>query len=87
MNRRQGIPLLGGLRWRSVCSCALSLGIVVMELAALEGPPRGLLIGGTLLLAIGVVDDRYGLRALPKLAVQIVAAAAWRSDSASASTT
>ena len=36
---------------------------------------EGFLIGGSLLLALGAWDDRWGLRATPKLTVQIAAAA------------
>ena len=75
VNRRPDIPLLGGL--------AVALGLVVGLLVVsfrTEGVFGGsrdfsaLLAGGSLLLLVGVVDDRFGLTALPKLVAQIVAA-------------
>jgi UDP-GlcNAc:undecaprenyl-phosphate GlcNAc-1-phosphate transferase len=75
VNRRQGIPLLGGLAVALGLFVGLSAGIVGMDLAHSKGHLEAYLIGGTLLLAVGVVDDRYSLRALPKLAGQIAAAA------------
>ena len=76
VNLREGIPLLGGLAVALGLLVALSVSVVAMELAHTKGHLEAYWIGGSLLLAIGVVDDRYSLRALPKLAVQIVAAGA-----------
>jgi UDP-GlcNAc:undecaprenyl-phosphate GlcNAc-1-phosphate transferase len=76
VNRREDIPLLGGI--------AVALGVVVGLAVAvslmgekLVEPERleGYLIGGTLLLVVGAWDDRWGLRATPKLLVEIAAAA------------
>jgi UDP-GlcNAc:undecaprenyl-phosphate GlcNAc-1-phosphate transferase len=75
VNRRQGIPLLGGLAVGLGLFVGLSAGIVGMDLSHSKGHLEAYLIGGMLLLAVGVVDDRYSLRALPKLAAQIAAAA------------
>jgi len=75
VNRRHGIPLLGGLAVALGLFVALSFGIIAMDLPHSKGHLEAYLIGGTLLLAIGAVDDRFSLRAYPKLAVQIAAAA------------
>jgi UDP-GlcNAc:undecaprenyl-phosphate GlcNAc-1-phosphate transferase len=75
VNRRQGIPLLGGLAVALGLFVGLSFGIAAMDLPRSKGHLEAYLIGGTLLLAVGVVDDRYSLRALPKLAGQLAAAA------------
>ncbi|MDH3521151.1 MAG: undecaprenyl/decaprenyl-phosphate alpha-N-acetylglucosaminyl 1-phosphate transferase [Myxococcales bacterium] len=72
---RPRMPLLGGL--------ALGVGLAAGLAAALwlggaEVPGqrlRGLLLGGALLLAVGIWDDRFGMRAWPKLAFQLLAAA------------
>jgi UDP-GlcNAc:undecaprenyl-phosphate GlcNAc-1-phosphate transferase len=75
VSRRDAMPLLGGL--------AVALGFFVGLAVALLLFPEGtgmskhaeaMLVGGTLVLAIGAVDDRWGLSALSKLAVQIAAA-------------
>ncbi len=75
VNRRPNIPLLGGF------SVALGffVGLAAAILLAPEETPflsrlEGLLLGGLLVLSLGALDDRWGLGALPKLAVQILAA-------------
>ncbi len=75
VNRRRDIPLLGGLAVALGLFVGLSFGIVAMDLPQSRGHIEAYLIGGTLLLAIGVVDDRWSLRAPPKLTAQITAAA------------
>jgi UDP-GlcNAc:undecaprenyl-phosphate GlcNAc-1-phosphate transferase len=69
------MPLLGGL--------AVALGFFVSVAVALQVAPEResvaasvepLLIGSLLVLAIGALDDRYGLGAWPKLIVQLSAA-------------
>ena len=75
VNRRPNIPLWGGV--------SVALGFFVGMAAAILLTPEevvfrshleGLLLGGLLVLSLGAFDDRWGLGALPKLAVQIVAA-------------
>ncbi len=75
VNRRQNIPLLGGL--------AVAVGFAAGLLAVtplLDGAGEfwthlgGFLVGGALILAVGVYDDRYGLGAVPKFSVQLLAA-------------
>ncbi len=74
VNQRPDMPLLGGL--------AVALGVAAgLGVAVLSGSdlPRlrllGLGAGAALLLAVGVWDDRFGMRATPKFLVQIAAAA------------
>lgn len=77
VNRRENIPLLGGL--------AVALGFLVGLAAALllssdaeqaRGHVEGQILGSLILLALGVADDRRPLTAWPKLAVQLLAASA-----------
>ncbi|UCE87845.1 MAG: undecaprenyl/decaprenyl-phosphate alpha-N-acetylglucosaminyl 1-phosphate transferase [Deltaproteobacteria bacterium] len=76
INRRPDIPLLGGL--------AVAAGFVLGIVAALATVPVdfalgrelvGLVAGGSILIAVGIVDDRRGLSAGPKLGAQVAAAA------------
>lgn len=76
VSRRSRMPLLGGL--------SVALGFWVGVSIALQLAPDGmgvasgiepLLIGGLLMLGLGALDDRWGLSAWPKLAVQLAAAA------------
>lgn len=75
VNRRPGIPLLGGI--------AVALGFCVGLAAALiltsaqvvyRGHLEGLLLGSAILLVLGALDDRFPLAPWPKLGVQILAA-------------
>lgn len=75
VNRRAGIPLLGGLAVALGLFVGLSVGITALELTHAKGHLEAYLVGGTLLLAIGAIDDRFSLSALPKLLIQILAAA------------
>jgi UDP-GlcNAc:undecaprenyl-phosphate GlcNAc-1-phosphate transferase len=75
VNRRQGIPLLGGIAVALGLLVGLSVSVVGLDLPHSKGHLEAYWIGGTLLLAVGVIDDRFSLRALPKLTVQILAAA------------
>ena len=64
----QAVPRLGGL--------ALFLGLFIPALAflELEGPYRGILLGGALATAVGMVDDFRGLPWWGKLGGQVAAA-------------
>jgi UDP-GlcNAc:undecaprenyl-phosphate GlcNAc-1-phosphate transferase len=75
VNLRPNIPLLGGI--------SVALGFFVGLAAAVLFAPdetgfrshlEGLLLGGLVVLSLGALDDRWGLSALPKLLVQILAA-------------
>ena len=61
-------PRLGGL--------GIFVGFLVSFLifGKLERELIGILLGAGLIVAIGILDDKYALRALPKFAVQIIAA-------------
>jgi UDP-GlcNAc:undecaprenyl-phosphate GlcNAc-1-phosphate transferase len=76
VNKRAGIPLLGGI--------AVALGFLVGLAAAISiAAPEQIrashveayLIGGVLILGLGAWDDRFSLRATPKLIGQVAAAA------------
>jgi UDP-GlcNAc:undecaprenyl-phosphate GlcNAc-1-phosphate transferase len=76
VNRRQNIPLLGGI--------AVALGFFVGLATALiltgrehefRGHVEGQLLGSLILLVLGVVDDSKALRAKTKLLFQMMAAA------------
>ncbi len=76
VSRRGRMPLMGGL--------SVALGFFVGIAAALLLEPPGqrfamnvepLVVGSLLVLAIGALDDRWGLSAWPKLVVQLAAAA------------
>ncbi|MCA1824251.1 MAG: glycosyltransferase family 4 protein [Mycobacteriales bacterium] len=70
-------PRLGGVAMYAGVVAAL---LVARALPALSttfktsSDPRGVLIGGALICGIGVLDDRWGLDALTKLAGQILSA-------------
>ncbi len=75
VNKRADIPLLGGLAVAlgtvmGIAVVGLVSGAETLEQVRLEG----FLIGSTLLLVLGVVDDRFGLGAWIKLIVQVLAA-------------
>ena len=75
VSQRADMPLLGGL--------AVALGflaglcVALFTLGAWDVSVRlvGLLVGGALVLATGICDDRIGLSAGPKFGLQILAAA------------
>jgi UDP-GlcNAc:undecaprenyl-phosphate GlcNAc-1-phosphate transferase len=76
VSRRPNIPLLGGV----AVALGFLTGLAVAILLAPDDPDIGprlgaLVVGGTLVLGIGALDDRWGLAALPKLLVQLAAAA------------
>ena len=65
---KKPIPRLGGL--------GIVLGFLVSFLifGNVDTELRGILIGAALVVVLGIVDDIHSLRALPKFAVQIIAA-------------
>ena len=75
VSRRANMPLMGGL----AVALGTFMGLAVAILAgALEASPgagfEGFVIGGSILIAVGAWDDRWGLSASPKLIVQLLAA-------------
>ena len=76
VNRRPGIPLLGGISVATGFFVGLAVAVLLVpEQAGLRSHLEGLLLGGLLVLSLGAFDDRWGLSASPKLVVQIAAAA------------
>jgi UDP-GlcNAc:undecaprenyl-phosphate GlcNAc-1-phosphate transferase len=76
VNRRQGIPLLGGLAVALGFAAGLLVPYLLGERDVLL--PRhlaGQFVGGLVLLTLGVIDDRWPLSARVKLPVQLAAAA------------
>ena len=71
---RAGIPLLGGLAVAGGFVVGLFVALQVDEPPVASSHLMGMLLGGALILALGVWDDRYGLGAGVKFAVQSVAA-------------
>jgi len=74
VNDRPDMPLLGGI---AVAVAFLSaLAAIDFVSAPLSGAGRwlGLAVGGAMLVAVGIWDDRFGMSAVPKLLAQIVAA-------------
>ena len=75
VNRRENIPLLGGLAVAMGCLAAIVAAVLLHpEILQQRGNLLGFLIGGTLVLSVGLYDDCFGLTARPKLIVQILAA-------------
>lgn len=65
---KKPIPLIGGL--------AIFYGFIVSVLcfAVIDRPTMGILIGATIMVTVGVIDDKYDLNAKIKLVFQIAAA-------------
>ena len=74
VSRRDEMPLLGGL---AVASAFLA-GLLVMRATGVSLPDggklQGVVIAGLLILGVGVIDDRFGLSAGPKVLGQLAAA-------------
>jgi UDP-GlcNAc:undecaprenyl-phosphate GlcNAc-1-phosphate transferase len=75
VNRRENIPLLGGIAVVLGLFVGLSTGVLLADGLPVRGHLEGLLLGGLLLMGVGVFDDRFSLNAPPKFAVQLIAAA------------
>lgn len=76
VNRRPQVPLLGGLAVALGCVVGMAAGLLLMGEETIDTTRlAGFLIGSSLLLAVGAFDDRFGLRAPPKLLAQTAAAA------------
>ncbi|MFP6621918.1 MAG: MraY family glycosyltransferase [Myxococcota bacterium] len=75
VNTRPDIPLLGGVAIAIGCAAGLAVAWG-MGLTTAEDNRRlgGFCLGGTLMLAVGAWDDRFGLDAKVKLVFQIIAA-------------
>jgi UDP-GlcNAc:undecaprenyl-phosphate GlcNAc-1-phosphate transferase len=74
VSRRHDMPLLGGLAVAAAFAAAL-LAIHLLDAGPLYlSKVRGLLLGGAIMLALGAVDDRFGLGARAKFSGQFLAA-------------
>ena len=62
------IPRMGGL------AIFFAFLIAVLCFAGIDRELRGILLGATIIVVLGILDDILTLKALPKFAVQIVAA-------------
>jgi UDP-GlcNAc:undecaprenyl-phosphate GlcNAc-1-phosphate transferase len=74
VNQRPGMPLLGGI----AVAAAFFAGMIAVDQVpqSVIDAQRwwGLVAGGLVLIATGIWDDRYGMSALPKLTLQLLAA-------------
>lgn len=76
VNDRPDVPLMGGLAVLLGLLCGLGLASALAgPMGALDERMRGFLLGAVLLVGAGIWDDRYGMNAFGKLAIQVVAAA------------
>lgn len=66
---KEPIPRLGGL------AIFFSFLLTVLVFADIDRQIRGILLGSVIIVVLGVLDDILTLRALPKLIVQVAAAA------------
>ena len=74
VSRRPNMPLLGGLAVAAGLAAGAGAGVFLAEDLIYTQRLGGLLIGGLLVVAVGVLDDQRGLGAMPKLLVQVAAA-------------
>ncbi len=74
VSRRANMPLLGGLSVAGGLAAGLGAGVFFAEDLVYSPRVGGLLLGGLLVIALGVLDDRRGLGAVPKLLVEVIAA-------------
>jgi len=75
VNRQADMPLWGGLAVGVAVAVAVATWDLVTGGDTAAADAVCLALGGGLLLAMGLWDDRFGLSAWPKLSVQILAAA------------
>jgi UDP-GlcNAc:undecaprenyl-phosphate GlcNAc-1-phosphate transferase len=74
VSRRANMPLLGGLSVAGGLAAGLGAGVFFSGDLVYSPRVGGLLLGGLLVIALGVLDDRRGLGAVPKLLVEVIAA-------------
>ncbi|MEE9606592.1 MAG: MraY family glycosyltransferase [Myxococcota bacterium] len=75
VSQRSGMPLLGGLAVGLGFAAGLAVALWLLDPVYSWRHLQGLMLGGALILATGVVDDRWGMSAWPKFALQFAAAA------------
>ena len=75
VNARAGIPLLGGIAVALGCMVGLAAAMLAVDFDSTSIERiEGFVTGGSVLLVIGVLDDRWDLSAWAKLLFQILAA-------------
>ena len=74
INHRPNMPLLGGMAVGLGFAVGLAVAIRQIEPVLPAGHLFALALGGALILATGIYDDRFGMNAWAKFSVQIVAA-------------
>jgi len=74
VSQRPNMPLCGGLAVGAAFLVALLAGLALAGHEP-DSRVRGLILGGLVVLATGLLDDRFGLNAWAKLSGQITAAA------------
>jgi len=75
VSKRAEMPLLGGLAVAIGGAAGLTVAALICDIEGLPGRMIGFSIGALVLIAVGLWDDRFEVRAVVKLAFQIVAAA------------
>ncbi len=74
VNRRLDMPLMGGMAIGLGFAAGLAVALRQMSSEIAEGRLMGLAVGGAIVLASGIWDDRFGMRAPTKFTLQILAA-------------
>jgi len=74
VNQRPGMPLLGGVAVAAAFFAGMAAVAQIPRSAVDAGRWWGVLAGGLVLVGTGIWDDRFGLSAAPKLALQAIAA-------------
>jgi UDP-GlcNAc:undecaprenyl-phosphate GlcNAc-1-phosphate transferase len=75
VSKRASMPLLGGLAVAVGCIAGLSVVLSLVDTAEMRTGLSGFLAGGAVIVAVGVWDDRFDMRAVVKLGFQVIAAA------------
>jgi UDP-GlcNAc:undecaprenyl-phosphate GlcNAc-1-phosphate transferase len=75
VSQRANVPLMGGLAVAAGFGAGLLLALGMTDVEVSFTHLGGLLLGGSVILALGIWDDRFGLGAWGKFAGQIAAAA------------
>ena len=75
VSRRPNMPLLGGMAVGLGFAAGLAVAIRQVEPAIPAGHLFALILGGAIVLAAGIYDDRFGMSAWTKFTLQIIAAA------------
>jgi len=74
VNVRLDMPLIGGLAVAIGCAVGIAVGVSTADFVYSGDRLLGYAVGSVLLLATGIVDDRFGMRAGPKLLMQVAVA-------------